>query len=55
MSSNFLSPNPSKTKFLIIGLPQQLAKLNHPTVSLPNSVTLPPVDPASNLGVIFYF
>ena len=27
MSSNFLSLNPSKTEFLIIGLPQQLSKL----------------------------
>jgi hypothetical protein len=54
MSSNFLSLSPSKTEFLIIGLPQQLAKLNHPTISLPNSVTLSPVDSAHNLGVIFY-
>jgi hypothetical protein len=53
MSSNFLSLNPSKTEFLIIGLPQQLAKLSHPTISLPNSVTLSPVDSARNLGVIF--
>jgi len=28
MSSNFLSLNPSKTEFLIFGLPQQLSKLN---------------------------
>jgi hypothetical protein len=54
MSSNFLSLNPSKTEFLIIGLRQQLAKLNHPTVSFPNSVTLCPVKSARNLGVIFY-
>jgi hypothetical protein len=53
MSSNFLSLNPSKTEFLIIGLRQQLAKLNHPTISLPNSVTLCPVKSARNLGVIF--
>jgi hypothetical protein len=52
MSSNFLSLNPSKTEFLIIGLRQQLAKLNHPTISLPNSVTLCPVKSARNLGVI---
>jgi hypothetical protein len=54
MSSNFLSLNPSKTEFLIAGLRQQLAKLNHPTISLPNSVTLCPVKSARNLGVIFY-
>jgi hypothetical protein len=53
MSSNFLSLNPSKTEFLILGLPQQLAKLNNPTIHLPNNVTLSPVDSARNLGVIF--
>jgi hypothetical protein len=53
MSSNFLSPNPFKAEFLSIGLPQQPAKLNHPTISLPNSVTLSPDDSAHNLGVIF--
>jgi hypothetical protein len=53
MSSNFLSLNPSKTEFLIIGLRQQLAKLIHPTISLPNSVKLCPVKSARNLGVIF--
>ena len=30
MSSNSLSLNPSKTEFLVIGLPKQLEKLNHP-------------------------
>jgi hypothetical protein len=54
MSSNFLSLNPSETEFLIIGLRQEPAKLNHPTLSLPNSVTLCPVKSARNLGVIFY-
>jgi hypothetical protein len=51
MSSNFLSLNHSKTEFLIIGLRQQLAKLNHP-ISLPNFVTLCPVKSARNFGVI---
>jgi len=37
MSSNFLSLNPSKTEFLIFGLPQQLSKLNNPTIHLPNA------------------
>jgi hypothetical protein len=55
MSSNFLSLNPSKTEYLIIGLRQQLAKLSHPTISLPNSVTLCPVKSARNFGVIFLF
>jgi len=53
MSSNFLSLNPSKTEFLIFGLPQQLSKLNNPTIHLPNNVILSPVDSACNLGVIF--
>ena len=53
MSSNFLSVNPSKTEFLIIGLPQQLSKLKSPTIHLPNDVTLTPADSARNSGVIF--
>jgi len=53
MSANFLSLNPSKTEFLIIGLPQQLSKLNSPTIHLPNNITLSPVDSARNLGIIF--
>jgi len=54
MSSNFLSINPSKTEFLILGLPQQLYKLDNPPINLPNNVILsPPVDSARNLGVIF--
>lgn len=53
MSSNFLSLNPSKTEFLLIGLPQQLKKINCPTIRLPNGCTLSPVTSARNLGVIF--
>jgi len=53
MSSNFLSLNPSKTEFIIIGLPQQLKKLVSPVIHLPNGVTLSPVSSARNLGVIF--
>jgi hypothetical protein len=54
MLSNFLSLNPSKTEFPIIGLRQQLAKLNHPTISLPNSVTLCPVKSARNWASFFF-
>jgi len=50
MSSNFLFLNPSKTEFLVFGLPQQLSKLNNHTFHLPNNVILSPV--ASNLGVM---
>jgi len=53
MSSYFLSLNPSKTEFLIFSLPQQLSKLNNPTVHLPNTVILTPVDSARNFGIIF--
>jgi len=49
--SIFLSLNPSKT--LIFGLPQQLSKLNNPTIHLPNNVMLSLVDSARNIGVIF--
>ena len=48
MSSNFLSLNPSKTEFLLIGLPQQLKKLITPTIHLPDGVTLSLVDSARN-------
>ena len=37
MSSNFLSLNPPKTEFLVIGLPKQLENLNHPTIHLPSN------------------
>jgi len=49
MSSNFLSLNPSQTEFLIFGLPQQLSKLNSPTIHLLNNVILSPADSARNL------
>jgi len=45
---NFLSLIHYKTEFLIFGLPQQLSKLNNPTIHLPNNV-----DSARNLGVVF--
>jgi len=43
----------SEFLIIIIGLPQQLSKLNNPTIHLPNNVTLSPVTSARNLGVIF--
>jgi hypothetical protein len=52
MSTNFLTLNPSKTEFLVIGLPQQLSELNSPTIHLPNNFTFSPVDSARNLVVI---
>jgi hypothetical protein len=53
MSANFLSLNPAKTEFLLIGQPRQLAKLDHPTISLADNVTLSPAISARNLGDIF--
>jgi len=47
-----MSLNPSKTEFLIFGLPQQLSELNDPTIHLPNNAILSPVDSARNPGVI---
>jgi hypothetical protein len=32
MPSNFYSVNPSKTEFLLVGLPQQLSKLSNPMI-----------------------
>jgi len=53
MTSNFLSHNPSKTEFLLIRLPQQLAKINQPVLHLPDNTTVPPVTNARNLGIFF--
>jgi len=40
-------------EFLIFGLPQQLSKLNNPTIHLSNNVLLSSFDSARNLGAIF--
>jgi hypothetical protein len=53
MASNFLSLNPSKTEFLLLGLPAQLAKIENPTLFLPSKVNIKPVPSARNLGIIF--
>ena len=53
MASNFLSLNSSKTEFLLIGLPTQLAKIDNPSLSIPSSTSIKPVASARNLGVIF--
>ena len=50
--TNFLTLNPSKTEFLVIGLPQQLYMRNTPTIHLHNNVTLALFDSARNLVVI---
>jgi len=53
MSSTFLSLNPSRNEFLILGLPQHLSQLNNPIIHLPDNAILSPVDFARNIGVIF--
>ena len=56
MASNFLSLNPAKTEFLLVGLPRPaLAKIHNPTITIPSNTTiaLQPVSFARNLGVIF--
>ena len=34
MTANLLSLNPSKTEFMLIGLPQQICKISNPSLSL---------------------
>ena len=53
MASNFLSLNPSKTEYLLIGLPAQLAKIDNPLLSMPSGINIQSVPSARNLGVIF--
>ena len=53
MSANFLSLNPSKTEFILIGNSRQLSKTQNISLSLPNNVSVKPVSSARNLGVIF--
>ena len=53
MASNFLSLNPAKTEFLLIGLPAQLSKIHNPTLTISSNTTIQPVSSARNLGIIF--
>ena len=53
MASNFLSLNPAKTEFLLIGLPAQLSKIHNPTHTISSNTTIQPVSSARNLGIIF--
>jgi len=51
LTSDFLSLNPSKTEFLLIGLPQQHTKVNQPVLHLPDNTTVTPVTNARSLGI----
>ena len=54
MTVNLLSLNPSKTEFMLIGLPQQISKISNPSLSLPSNHPTTPTDSARNLGFIFH-
>ena len=53
MSSNYLTLNPSKTEFLLIGLPQQTSKIVKPSLSLATTKPITSSLSANNLGFIF--
>ena len=52
LTANRLVVNASKTEYLIIGTPQQRAKLTSTSVTF-QSITLTPTDSTRNLGIIF--
>jgi Reverse transcriptase (RNA-dependent DNA polymerase)/Endonuclease/Exonuclease/phosphatase family len=51
-TTNRLSVNPSKTEYLLIGTPQQRAKVVSPSITFRGN-TLTPSSEARNLGIIF--
>ena len=53
MTANLLSLNPSKTEFMLIGLPQQISKISNPSLSLSSNHPITPTDSARNLSFIF--
>ena len=55
MATNFLSLSPSKTEFLLIGLPAQLAKIGNPFLSRPSNIATKLVPSVKNLIVISFF
>ena len=48
MTANLLSLNPSKTEFMLIGLPQQISKISSPSLSLPSNHHITHTDSARN-------
>src|SRR6218665_802981 len=55
-SSNLLRLNPSKTEFIIIGIPAQIKKIPDPSIHLSDnssSTSFPSNAPVRNLGVTF--
>ena len=53
MSSNYLTLNPSKTEFLLIGLLQQTSTIVNPSLPLPSTKPIMPSLSVKNLGFIF--
>ena len=53
ITANLLSLNPSKTEFMLIGLPQNTYKISNLSLSLPLNHPITPTDSTRNLGFIF--
>ena len=53
MIANLLSIKPSKTEFMLIGLPQQISKISNPSLSLPSNHHITSTDSARDVGFIF--
>ena len=53
MSSNYITLHPSKTEFLLIGLPQQTCKIVNPSFSLSTTKPIIPSQSVKNHGFIF--
>ena len=53
MISNYLTLNPSKPEFILIGLPQQTSKIVNFSLSLPCTQPIMPSLSAKNIGFIF--
>jgi len=51
--SNLPSRSPSKTEFLLIGIPAQLPKISDPCLLMPSNAIITPTSPARNHSVIF--
>ena len=53
MTVNLLTLNPSKTEFILIGLPQQLSKLSNPSLNFPSFCSsYPPIEQRIQYEVI---
>ena len=52
LTANLLTLNPSKTEFMLMGLPQQLSKIHSHSHSLPPAQSILPCSSARNLGFV---